>query len=200
MLTGVLYLFLSSNHLNGSIPSSLCKMQYLGYLDLAKNNLSGDLPQCWRALQNLLVLDLASNSISGTIPTSIGHLLSLRILRLSSNNFQGQITSALKYCTSLSILDLGENSLSGRIPTWIAENLTSLEILRVENSSIHEHWASIGNPGPSGIGIAFRGNMGQFLLTISMNIGPGDNYRAECMAIIVGVETALKQGWKNPWI
>ncbi|KAF9591750.1 hypothetical protein IFM89_007080 [Coptis chinensis] len=30
----------------------------------------------------------------------------------------------------------------------------------------------LGNPGPSGIGI-FGGNMGQFLLTLSMNIGAG---------------------------
>ncbi|PIA52094.1 hypothetical protein AQUCO_01000167v1 [Aquilegia coerulea] len=131
MLPTLDLLVLSDNHINGSIPISLCKMNKLKYLDLSKNKISGTLPQCWSASQILTVIDLASNKLSGTVPSSIGQLSTLGTLRLSNNNFQGSISSALRHCTSLSILDLGDNLLSGMIPTWIGEELTLLRILRL---------------------------------------------------------------------
>ncbi|PIA24660.1 hypothetical protein AQUCO_150400001v1, partial [Aquilegia coerulea] len=128
-------LLLSNNSINGTIPSSLCKMLSLRYLDFSKNHLSGVLPNCLGDLQRVEVIDLTSNNLSGTIQRSFCHQSEyLTSLHLSKNNFQGEFPSGLQNCTSLSILDVSDNKFSGEIPTWIGQNLYSLRIMKLSSN------------------------------------------------------------------
>ncbi|PIA44538.1 hypothetical protein AQUCO_01700262v1, partial [Aquilegia coerulea] len=128
-------LLLSNNNINGTIPSSLCKMLSLSYLDFSKNHLSGVLPNCLGDLKRVMVIDLTSNNLSGTIQRSFCHQsVYLRSLHLSKNNFQGEFPSGLQNCTSLNILDVSDNKFSGEIPTWIGQNLYSLRIIKLSSN------------------------------------------------------------------
>ncbi|KAL5701627.1 hypothetical protein ACHQM5_026943 [Ranunculus cassubicifolius] len=137
LLPKLIFLGLSSNHLNGIIPTSICKLKMLTYLDLSKNQLSGNLPQCWNNFYMLQVLDLTSNNLSGTIPSSIFQSPSLISLYLSNNEFSGVLPSDL-HLTALKVLDIGENKLSGDLSSLLVEeHLPSVKILRLRSNFFH---------------------------------------------------------------
>ncbi|KAM7502813.1 hypothetical protein LguiB_001717 [Lonicera macranthoides] len=64
------YLDLSGNKLNGSIPSSLGKIDRLYYLSLSKNRLSGKVHDQWMG-ENIESLDLSENNLSDVFPASL---------------------------------------------------------------------------------------------------------------------------------
>ncbi|XP_059656556.1 receptor-like protein EIX2 [Cornus florida] len=128
-------LYLWENHLNGTIPSSICTMKGLQVLSLRSNQLSGELPQCWNESQPLWVVDVANNNLSGKIPSSMGLLYSLRRLLLSNNSLEGEIPPSLGNCSGLNSIDLGDNRLSGNLPLWIGENATDFWKIRLRSNS-----------------------------------------------------------------
>ncbi|CAL8150123.1 unnamed protein product [Prunus armeniaca] len=111
-------LYLSENHLNGTIPPSICNILDLRILSLRSNGFSGEFPNAWCSRRPILVVDVAYNNLSGNIPTSIGLLSSLKILKLNDNNFGGKIPDLHK-CSDLQSIDLGGNKFFGSIPPWI---------------------------------------------------------------------------------
>ncbi|KAK1260546.1 hypothetical protein QJS04_geneDACA001974 [Acorus gramineus] len=117
------HLILSNNKINGSIPSSICKLEELAVLDISNNQLSGELPTCRKNFTNLMVVNLANNNLSD-----------LEALSLSNNSFSGEIPSSMKDCTDLVMVDLGQNKLHGNIPTWMGESLSSLVFLRLRSN------------------------------------------------------------------
>ncbi|XP_042495241.1 systemin receptor SR160-like [Macadamia integrifolia] len=144
---------LSSNHLHGTVPSSLVscsslesinlsnnnfsgkfpietlvKMTSLKKLVLSYNNFDGSLPDLLSMLTHLELLDLSSNSISGSIPPGLcqDSKNSLHELYLQNNLFTGTIPATLSNCSQLVSLDLSFNYLTGRIPS----SLGSLSQLR----------------------------------------------------------------------
>ncbi|KAM7497448.1 hypothetical protein LguiA_021862 [Lonicera macranthoides] len=121
---------LSSNKLNGSIPSSLVKIGSLRYLSLSKNRLSGKVHDQWMG-EEMNSIDLSENNLSDVFPASLCSLPYLFELKLSNNNFFGKLPISLKNCKKLVFLDLGENKLSGSIPKLIGESLLSLQELRL---------------------------------------------------------------------
>ncbi|RWR91799.1 putative LRR receptor-like serine/threonine-protein kinase [Cinnamomum micranthum f. kanehirae] len=127
--SNITHLDLSSNHLKGSIPLSICQMKYLVYLSFSNNQLTREIPQCLWDLQYLETVDLENNFLSGGILSSKSNLSQLISLHLSKNKLSGEIPPSMKSCTRLITLDLGENKFSGRIPKWIGENLTYLMFL-----------------------------------------------------------------------
>ncbi|KAH7690702.1 Non-specific serine/threonine protein kinase protein [Dioscorea alata] len=129
-------LFISSNKITGSIPKTLCKLNFLSALDLSHNMIEGVVPDCWNLslIYRLIVMDLSHNNLFGIIPTSINSLY-LDTLHLSNNAFSGELPASFKNCTSLSVLDLGYNNISGSIPTWLAENL-KLHTLELRNNML----------------------------------------------------------------
>ncbi|GFZ09622.1 disease resistance family protein [Actinidia rufa] len=141
----LVYLFLSENRLNGTIPSSVCTIKNLEGLSLRTNQLSGELPKCWNESQPLWVIDLAKNNLTGVIPSSMGVLASLDILLLSDNDIEGEIPP-LQNC-SLASLDVGGNRLSGKLPSWIGNIVTSLWMLRLRSNSfggsIPREWCNL---------------------------------------------------------
>ncbi|CAN1169375.1 Receptor-like protein EIX2 [Linum perenne] len=128
---------LFSDNLNGTIPSSICKMTDLQVLSLRNNHLSGELLDCWEELSALWVVDVSNNDLSGKIPTSMGLLGMLGMLLLSENNLVGEIPSSLQNLSALTSIDLGENQLSGEIPRWIGEKLSATFILRLRSNKFH---------------------------------------------------------------
>ncbi|KAJ7969190.1 putative Leucine-rich receptor-like kinase family protein [Quillaja saponaria] len=131
-------LVLHNNFMSGSIPNSLCTMEFLGLMDLSNNKFSGTIPDCWSDSQSMLqVNDLSSNNLSGVIPSSIGRISSLGWLFMSSNNISGELPPGMRDFNELLILDISENKLYGKIPTWIGKNLASLQILNLRDNNFH---------------------------------------------------------------
>ncbi|KAH7690693.1 Non-specific serine/threonine protein kinase protein [Dioscorea alata] len=130
-------LYISSNKITGTIPSSLCELNYLHILDLSNNMIEGVVPDCWNLslYSGLQVIDLSHNNLSGIIPASISST-DLNFLYLSNNAFFGELPASFKNCTSLNILDLGYNNISGSIPAWLAENSKHLEMLELRNNML----------------------------------------------------------------
>ncbi|KAJ9179210.1 hypothetical protein P3X46_011023 [Hevea brasiliensis] len=134
MMSQMKTFILSNNHLNGSIPASVCEMDSLVLLDLSDNRLSGRLPHCWHKLKDLLELDVSNNSLSGHIPISLAFLTRLSSLHLGHNNLQGMIPASLKKLTRLLTLDLSGNAFVGVIPPWVGAKLSSLRILDIHSN------------------------------------------------------------------
>ncbi|PQM37375.1 LRR receptor-like serine/threonine-protein kinase GSO2 [Prunus yedoensis var. nudiflora] len=134
-LSQATYLDLSNNNISGSL-SFLCASASFGltFLNLSSNNFSRELPDCWSHLKNLVMLDLSYNAFSGKIPMTIGSLSQIQTLKLRSNRFVGELPSSLKNCASLEVIDLGYNKLSGPIPTWLGVSFKNLVILMLSTN------------------------------------------------------------------
>jgi len=140
---GVLHLF---NNKFSNLASFLCSKSSpnnLGVLDLSNNELKGELPNCWNNLTSLQFVDLSNNKLSGKIPFSMGALVNMEALILRNNSLNGQLTSSLKYCSSkLALLDLGENMFHGPLPSWIGDNLQQLVILSLRFNKFYGNLSS----------------------------------------------------------
>ncbi|GLU21829.1 hypothetical protein SLE2022_379430 [Rubroshorea leprosula] len=126
------YLVLSENYFNGSIPSSINKLEHLILLLLENNELSGKIPSMNR-LNKLETLDLSNNNLFGNIPSSLCSQSSLDYLKLNGNNLYGKLSS-LQNCTKLGTLGLANNKFHGVIPKWIGETLSRLSILKLRGN------------------------------------------------------------------
>ncbi|XP_021832232.1 LRR receptor-like serine/threonine-protein kinase GSO1 [Prunus avium] len=119
---------LSSNQLEGPIPSFLSKASYL---DLSSNKLEGPIPS---VLLKASYLDLSNNKISGSISfLCSGAAIRLGFLNLSTNNVSGLVPDCLTHLESLVMLDLSYNALSGKIPTTIG-SVFQIETLKLRSN------------------------------------------------------------------
>ncbi|XP_022722199.1 probable inactive leucine-rich repeat receptor-like protein kinase At1g66830 [Durio zibethinus] len=92
------YLFLWSNHLSGSIHSSLFALPSLQALDLSENELFGEIDECLNASSSLIeTLYLGYNSFSSIKLDMFSQIKNLRVLDLSnmSLSIESNITSLL---------------------------------------------------------------------------------------------------------
>ena len=110
-LTNLLFLSLSGNKLNGTIPTSLGWLPQLQTLDISANYLSGTLAEISLS-SSLIALNLSLNNFSGPIPSFFGSLTYLASLNLDGNSLQGQIPSILCDLSVLAELTLANNSFS----------------------------------------------------------------------------------------
>jgi len=134
---------LSKNHLFGTIPLSIPKLDCLEVLCLRSNQLSGEIPHHWNESQNIEVVYLAYNLLFGKIPSSMGFLSLLKVLVLSNNNLYGEIPSLLQNCSLWSI-DLGGNHLSGNLPSWIGSQIGMLCLRsNLFNGITHLQWCNL---------------------------------------------------------
>ncbi|XP_068315377.1 receptor-like protein EIX2 [Pyrus communis] len=131
------YLDLSNNNISGSI-SILCEAyRSLMFLNLSSNNLSGELPECLTHFDYLVMLDLSYNAFSGKIPSTVGSLYQMQTLKLRSNRFIGELPSSFKNCTRLKVIDVGYNELSGPIPKWLGVSLQKLVVLMLSSNNFN---------------------------------------------------------------
>ncbi|KAK6922904.1 Leucine-rich repeat-containing N-terminal, plant-type [Dillenia turbinata] len=95
----MIFLDLSYNMLEGSIPKELGTMYYLQVLNLAHNNLSGSIPPELGGLKQVGIIDLSHNRLEGTIPQSLTTLSLLTQIDLSNNNLSGMIPEGTQFET-----------------------------------------------------------------------------------------------------
>ena len=109
---------LRSNKLNGTIPATSAKGNYLRSLNLNDNQLEGSLPRSLINCRRLEVLDLG-NKISGTFPHWLESLPELRVLVSRSNKFHSAIASPKTKLSfpNLRIIDVSHNEFHGLLPT-----------------------------------------------------------------------------------
>lgn len=144
-LAFTIFLSLSNNTLNGSIPDSLCNASYLLVLDLSNNNISGTIPSCLMAM-NLGVLNLRKNNLMGPVPDMFSSACSLRTLNLHNNKLDGKIPNSLSNCTSLEVLDLGNNNIMDVFPCLL-KNISTLRVLVLRKNNLY---GRIGCPKTNG--------------------------------------------------
>ncbi|MFS7922546.1 putative protein kinase RLK-Pelle-LRR-XI-1 family [Helianthus anomalus] len=110
----LIYLDLSTNQLNASIPNQITHLQTLEVLILADNNFDDPIPSNFGNLYQLRHLNLSMNSLSGPIPLDMSNLISrIYILDFSSNQVAGNVS--FQYPCYLRLLDLSMNLISGDI-------------------------------------------------------------------------------------
>ncbi|KAH7669446.1 Leucine-rich repeat protein [Dioscorea alata] len=134
-----LYISISMNKLNGSVPEWLCQTKNIEGINFSKNHLSGELPDCWWNSSRLSEINLAYNNISGAIPGSISHLSNLNFLLLNHNKMSGELPDSLRNCSQLVTLDLRRNNFTGSIPAWIGERLPYLTALLLNSNAFVNH-------------------------------------------------------------
>lgn len=152
------FLDLSTNHIQGSIPTwiwqfgSLTQLNLshnlllklegpvqnpspkLNVLDLHSNQLQGQLPIF---PLHLTYLDYSSNNFSSTIPSDIGARLAFIIfLSLSKNNLSGSIPQFLCNNSNLLVLDVSYNHFEGTIPECLTMSET-LVVLNMQHNMLH---------------------------------------------------------------
>ncbi|KAJ9176785.1 hypothetical protein P3X46_012063 [Hevea brasiliensis] len=119
------FLDLSSNNIQGKIPSWMCSIStnYLDYLnlspnlltDLRSNRLHGSLPLPPSSTFSYLI---SHNKLVGEVSALLCKLSALETLDLSFNNFSCSLPHCLgNLSDSLSLLDLRRNNFNGSIPS-----------------------------------------------------------------------------------
>ncbi|XP_049388163.1 receptor kinase-like protein Xa21 [Solanum stenotomum] len=130
-MSGLLYLSVSRNSIEGEVPSDIGELKAIVALDLSSNNFSGMIPTRLGELQNLQYLDLSNNSFFGQIPLSFANLISLEDLNLSLNALSGTIPKSLEKLSYLKSINVSFNDLEGVIPSGgVFENFTLQSFLR----------------------------------------------------------------------
>ncbi|XP_049380984.1 receptor kinase-like protein Xa21 [Solanum stenotomum] len=135
--------YLGSNKFSSKFPLSLWKMSGLLYLSVSRNSIEGEVPSDIGELKAIVGLYLCSNHFSSVIPTRFGELQNLQYLDLSNNSFFGQIPLSFANLISLEILNLSLNSLSGTIP----KSLEKLSYLKNINVSFNDLEGEIPSGG-----------------------------------------------------
>ncbi|TMW89466.1 hypothetical protein EJD97_017138, partial [Solanum chilense] len=117
MMSGLLYLIMSQNSIEGEVPQDIGGLKAIVGLDLSGNHFSGMIPSQLGDLQNMNTLDLSNNSFSGSIPLSFANLISLEYLDLSLNALSGTIPKSLEKLLYLKSINVSLNDLEGVIPS-----------------------------------------------------------------------------------
>ena len=125
---------LSSNNLNGSLPTNIGDLTELTYLSLSFNKLTGNIPTTITNLVKLNYLGLTNNQLEGSIPIQIGLLTNLTQLHSNQNQLSGTLPSGLNNLTNLLVISLGDNQLTGSIP--VLSNLDKMEALYLANNQL----------------------------------------------------------------
>ncbi|XP_026445412.1 MDIS1-interacting receptor like kinase 2-like [Papaver somniferum] len=137
MLRSLTDLELSTNNINGSIPTSLCNLSNLDTLYLFENQLSGSIPKEIRKLNSLMDLELSTNYLAGPIPSSICNLSKLNTLYLEENQLSGIIPVDIARLSSLSDFRIQENNLVGQIPAYLCNSTVGmLQKLNLYNNQL----------------------------------------------------------------
>ncbi|XP_076884006.1 receptor-like protein EIX2 [Bidens hawaiensis] len=93
----VTFMDLSSNDLNGVIPSEITQLVELRFLNFSHNRLTGRIPEKIGDMKLLEIFDVSRNQLVGSIPLSMSKLSFLNLLNVSYNNLTGRIPSSTQF-------------------------------------------------------------------------------------------------------
>ncbi|CAA7032516.1 unnamed protein product [Microthlaspi erraticum] len=157
-LPSLVNLDLSSNLLDGSLPSHVCqnstklklirldwkgfsgdfpsgfeKCALLEQLFLGRNKLTCKIPEDVFQLQRLKLLEI--NDLSGSLSPALGNLSRLVHLDVSCNNFSGEIPDVFNKLPEIEYLMAESNRFTGGFPKSLANSRT-LILLNLKNNSL----------------------------------------------------------------
>ncbi|GMN22130.1 hypothetical protein TIFTF001_048967 [Ficus carica] len=138
---------LRANNLTGTVAPLLCELG-LVFLDLSKNHLNGTIPQCFGNSSDLVVLHLQENNFHGNLSNDMFTEQGCEIFKaldLSNNRLQGKVPQSLIKCQSLELLNLGYNQMSDVFPFWL-QNLTNLKVLILGSNKFEGPIWSVDRP------------------------------------------------------
>uniref|UniRef100_A0A8R7QXF9 non-specific serine/threonine protein kinase n=2 Tax=Triticum urartu TaxID=4572 RepID=A0A8R7QXF9_TRIUA len=150
---------LSYNGLQGEIPAHVAAMSNLKlYLNLSNNHLEGSLPLGLSKMDMILALDLSSNELAGTIPSQLGGCVALEYLNVSGNALRGALPEAIAALPFLEAIDVSRNELSGALPETlqVSTSLQEADFSYNNFSGVVPHAGVLANLSAA----AFRGNPG----------------------------------------
>ncbi|CAI0395060.1 unnamed protein product [Linum tenue] len=111
---------LSKNNFFGSLPSGFITSQMLAVY-LSRNHLGGTLTKGDHEVSKLSVLDLSYNHLTGTIPIWISKLPSLSYLLLNNNKLHGEVL--VPFCLEhLKLIVISHNHFHGHLSSAITTN------------------------------------------------------------------------------
>lgn len=116
--TQLVYMYLRRNSLNFTLES-LIQPGYLTNifaLWLDSNYISGTIPTSIGLLTNLASLSITNTTISGHIPTQMGLLTNMKRCWLYQNQLSGSIPYELSNWGNLQVFEVEENNLTGVMP------------------------------------------------------------------------------------
>ncbi|XP_061368254.1 receptor-like protein 7 [Gastrolobium bilobum] len=159
--SALLYLDLSSNQIEGTIPNWIWRFNDLVVLNLSYNSLTNFEGPFHNLSSNLLKLDLHSNNLHGPAPTFLknaiyldyssnrfssinsadigSHIPFLYFLSLSNNSFHGRILESFCNISALRALDLSHNSFNGMIPMCLTRRSSTLRLLNLGGNKLSGH-------------------------------------------------------------
>ncbi|KAF8377205.1 hypothetical protein HHK36_030578 [Tetracentron sinense] len=148
----MIFVDLSYNMLEGSIPKELGDMYYLSILNLGHNNLSGPIPPDLGSLKNVGVLDLSHNKLEGLIPAALSGLTLLSEIDLSNNNLSGTIPETGQLATFPAYRYENNSGLCG-YPLPTCGGLSGLNASNFQHQKSHRRQASLA--GSVAMGLLF---------------------------------------------
>ncbi|XAR66795.1 Non-specific serine/threonine protein kinase [Bertholletia excelsa] len=123
-ISSILRIYLNFNSISGSLPVDMCKYwPKLEGLYISGNHFDGQISSSIAKCQQLIGLDISENRFYGSIPAEVGNLPELQILNIGRNNFTGQLFNF----SSVKILSMALNNLSGHLPETTGSQLPQLE-------------------------------------------------------------------------
>jgi len=134
-MRGLLFISLSRNPLQGSIPPELSNLRKLQAIVLEDCQLSGIIPPELGQMTSLEALILSKNQLEGPIPSELGALSSLKSLYLRENKLSGSLPDLGVDCRWFT-LDVAWNDLSGPVPHSLLQ-CTSWHVTISHNPFLH---------------------------------------------------------------
>lgn len=115
----VLNIRLSEMGLKGEFPRGVVNCTSVIGVDVSSNELNGIVPSDISILLPFLTtLDLSSNNLSGTIPANLANCSYLNVLKLDNNQLSGQIPPELALLSRIKTFTVTNNQLCGPVPQF----------------------------------------------------------------------------------
>lgn len=116
----VLNIRLPDMGLRGEFPQAISGCSSMTGLDLSSNEINGSIPSNISKLLGFITsLDLSSNRLSGEIPADLANCSYLNILKLDNNQLTGQIPPQIGLLNRMKTFSVTKNQLSGPVPQFI---------------------------------------------------------------------------------